>query len=109
MSNAPKINYEHLAPVVAERDRAHRACEQMGARMAFLRSALLKITAIIETQTDPDIDAIHDVAREALVSSAKSVCSVCDGCGKYWTETERDGDLIEETCKTCGGSGLAEK
>lgn len=63
---APKINYDSLAPVVAERDRAHRACEQMGARITTLRTALLQITALIETQTEPDIDAIHDVAREAL-------------------------------------------
>lgn len=64
--DAPKINYDALAPVVAERNRAQRACEQMGARITALRAALLRITAIVETQTEPDIDAIHDVAREAL-------------------------------------------
>ena len=37
-----------------------------GARVTKLENALLRITAIIETQTDPDIDALHDVAREAL-------------------------------------------
>ena len=31
-----------------------------------LRRALLQMTAIIETQSDPDIDALHDVARAAL-------------------------------------------
>lgn len=63
---APKINYDLYAPVTAERDRAQKACEQMGARVTKLENALLRITAIIETQTEPDIDALHDVAREAL-------------------------------------------
>jgi hypothetical protein len=63
---APKINYDMLAPVTSERDRAQKACEQMGERMKKLESALLRITAIIETQSEPDIDALHDVAREAL-------------------------------------------
>lgn len=35
-------------------------------KVTTLRKALLQITAIIETQSEPDIDAIHDVAREAL-------------------------------------------
>jgi hypothetical protein len=55
-----------LDAVKAERDRAQKACEQMGARIDALRSALLQITAIMETQSEPDIDAMHDVAREAL-------------------------------------------
>lgn len=38
----------------------------LGQRSAKARAALLKITALIETQAEPDIDAIHDVAREAL-------------------------------------------
>lgn len=67
MSEAPKINYDMLAPVTAERDRATKACELMGARITALRNALLQITALIETDHDPDIDAIHDVAREALL------------------------------------------
>lgn len=50
----------------AERDRAQQACEQMGARIDALRGSLLRITSLIETQSDPDIDAMHDVAREAL-------------------------------------------
>lgn len=68
MSEAPKINYDALSAVTAERDRAHRACEQMGAHIDKMRAALLKITALIETQIEPDIDAIHDVAREALLT-----------------------------------------
>lgn len=70
---APKIKYDNLAPVSreldvvrAERDRAQRDCERMGSALHALRAALLRITAIVETQTEPDIDAIHDVAREAL-------------------------------------------
>lgn len=66
MSEAPKINYDMLAPVTAERDRAQKACEQMGQRITKLETALLQMTAIIETQTEPDIDALHDVARNAL-------------------------------------------
>lgn len=64
MSDAPKINYDLLAPseVAAERDRA-----QMGQRIRDLRTALLKISAIIETQTEPDVDLIHDVVRAALL------------------------------------------
>lgn len=68
--SAPKINYDALAPVTAERDRAQRACEQMGVRIQRLRAALLQITAVIETQTDPDIDALHDIARNALLDQA---------------------------------------
>lgn len=45
---------------------ASRACK--GARIAALESALLRITSIIETQAEPDIDAMHDVARDALRS-----------------------------------------
>lgn len=82
MSEAPKINYDRLAPdrreahadelstelklVQAERSRAQLACEQLGERNTKLRSALLQISAIIETQLEPDIDAMHDIAREAL-------------------------------------------
>lgn len=55
-----------LAATEAERDRAQKDCERLGAKVTMLRSALLKITAIIETQSEPDIDAMHDVAREAL-------------------------------------------
>lgn len=55
-----------IEPSTVERDRAQKACEQMGQRILKLEAALLRITAIIETQTDPDIDALHDVAREAL-------------------------------------------
>lgn len=65
-SEAPKINYDMLALVTAERDRAQKACEQMGRRVSKLETALLQMTAIIETQTEPDIDALHDIAREAL-------------------------------------------
>lgn len=68
--SAPKINYDALAPVTAERDRAQRACEQMGARIQRLRAALLQIAAVIETQPDPDIDALHDIARNALLDQA---------------------------------------
>jgi hypothetical protein len=50
----------------AERDRAQKDCERMGRRITDLRAALLRITSIIETQTEPDVDAMHDVAREAL-------------------------------------------
>lgn len=64
--SAPRINYEALAPVTAERDRAQKACELMGARVEKLRAALLQITAIIETQSAPDIDLLHDIARNAL-------------------------------------------
>lgn len=35
-------------------------------RIKQLEAALLRMTAIIETQTEPDIDALHDVARDAL-------------------------------------------
>ncbi len=38
----------------------------LGRRSAQARAALLKITALIETEAEPDIDAIHDVARDAL-------------------------------------------
>lgn len=68
--SAPKINYDALAPVAAERDRAQKACEQMGVRIQRLRAALLQIAAVIETQTDPDIDALHDIARDALLDQA---------------------------------------
>lgn len=72
---APKINYDMLgvAPleaelraVRAERDRAQKDCERLSIRNTALRAALLRMTAIIETQSEPDIDALHDVAREAL-------------------------------------------
>lgn len=68
---APTINYTGMVPselsaVRAERDRAQQDCQRMGERITALRVALLKITAIIETQSEPDIDAMHDVAREAL-------------------------------------------
>jgi uncharacterized protein YbaP (TraB family) len=68
-NEAPKINYDMLAPVTAERDRAQKACEQMGRRISELEAALLRMTAIIETQTEPDIDALHDVARQALAGA----------------------------------------
>lgn len=55
-----------LSATEAERNRAQKDCERLGAKVEMLRSALLKITAIIETQLEPDIDAMHDVAREAL-------------------------------------------
>lgn len=58
--------HSEMLAVTAERNRAQTACEQMGARLDALRSSLLRITAIIETQSEPDIDALHDVAREAL-------------------------------------------
>jgi hypothetical protein len=68
---APTINYTGMVPselsaVRAERDRAQQDCQRMGEQITALRGALLKITAIIETQSEPDIDAMHDVAREAL-------------------------------------------
>lgn len=71
MSEAPRINYNDMVPselsaVRAERDRAQRDCELLSKKVTALRGALLKITAIIETQSEPDIDAMHDVAREAL-------------------------------------------
>lgn len=65
-TEAPKINYDLYAPVRAERDRAQKACEQMGRRVSKLEAALLRMTAIIETQAEPDIDALHDIARDAL-------------------------------------------
>lgn len=65
--SSPRINYDALAPVAAERDRAQKSCEQMGARIHRLRGALMQIAAIIETQTDPDIDALHDIVRNALL------------------------------------------
>lgn len=68
--SAPKINYDALAAVTAERDRAQKACEQMGVQIQRLRAALLQIVAVIETQTDPDIDALHDIARDALLDQA---------------------------------------
>lgn len=71
MSEAPKINYNGMAPselkaVTAERNRAQQACEQMGRRITKLERGLLAVTAIVETQSEPDIDAIHDACREAL-------------------------------------------
>lgn len=71
MAEAPKINYNDMVPselsaVQAERDRAQRDCERMGGHITALRRALVQISCIIETQTDPDIDAIHDVVRDAL-------------------------------------------
>jgi hypothetical protein len=69
--SAPRINYDSLAPVAAERDRAQQACELIGSRLSKMRSALLRITALIETQTDPDIDLLHDIARDALRDDAQ--------------------------------------
>lgn len=57
---------DELRATQAERQRAQEACERMGKRIAKLEAALLRMTAIIETQIEPDIDALHDVAREAL-------------------------------------------
>jgi len=73
--DAPKINCDmissdravnELMAVRAERDRAQNDCRRMGEKITALRAALLRMTAIIETQAEPDIDALHDVAREAL-------------------------------------------
>ena len=55
-----------LRCVRAERDRAQEACEQMGRRITKLENGLLAVTAIIETQSEPDIDAMHDACRDAL-------------------------------------------
>lgn len=72
---APTINYDMLAPdprdrelmaMRAERDRAQTDCERLGCTITAPRAALLRIMAIIETQAEPDIDAMHDVARDAL-------------------------------------------
>ena len=78
---APTINYDMLAArselnaVRAERDRAQTDCARLAVGNAVLRSALLRISAIIETQTAPDIDALHDVARDAL----NNIGAVCEG------------------------------
>lgn len=55
-----------LRAVTAERNRAQQACEQMGRRITKLENGLLSVTAIIETQSEPDIDAMHDACRDAL-------------------------------------------
>lgn len=55
-----------LRLVRAERDRAQQACELMGKRIDEFEKAILAIASIIETQSDPDIDAIHDVCRDIL-------------------------------------------
>jgi hypothetical protein len=58
--------FQELTTVRAERDRAQRDCECISLKYTELRAALLRITSIIETQLDPDIDLLHDLAREAL-------------------------------------------
>lgn len=60
-----------LRLVRAERDRAQQACELMGKRIGKFEDAILAIAAIIETQSDPDIDAIHDVCRDILTPPDK--------------------------------------
>jgi len=95
---APKINYDMLAArselnaVRAERDRAQTDCARLAVGNAVLRSALLRMTAIIETQTEPDIDALHDVARDAL----NGICTDCGGIGVQ---------PVGGSCPTCDGTG----
>ena len=55
-----------LEAVTAERDRAQQACEQMGRRITKIERGLLQVAAIIETQSEPDIDAMYDAVGDAL-------------------------------------------
>lgn len=55
-----------MTQLMTERETLRAEVERQDRKIERLRMALLKITAIIETQSDPDIDAMHDVAREAL-------------------------------------------
>lgn len=52
--DAPKINYDMLAPVTAERDRAQQACEFMGRRIVELRDALGKAIDYCDAATHGD-------------------------------------------------------
>ena len=52
--SAPTINYDMLAPVTAERDRAQKACEQMGRRITELREALGKAIDYCDAATHGD-------------------------------------------------------
>jgi hypothetical protein len=74
MSLAPKINYNQMVPseleaVLAERDRAQQACQQMGEQIAKLEQCILAALAVIETQSEPDIDVLHDVLAHGLKKS----------------------------------------
>lgn len=55
-----------IRALTAERDRAQRDCQRLSEKNMALRAALLRISSIIETQSEPDIDAMHDACREAL-------------------------------------------
>lgn len=63
--SAPKINYDALAPVTAERDKAQRACEQMGRRISELRNALGKAIDYCDAATHGDTQYADE--RSALV------------------------------------------
>lgn len=73
---SPRINYDALAPVSAERDRAQKAVELVAQRYIEMRAAMLRIAAIVETQAKPDIDAIHDIVREALNNEGAAGCTL---------------------------------
>lgn len=63
--NAPRINYDHLAPVTAERDRAQQACELMGRRIAELTDALGKAIDYCDAATHGDEQYADE--RSALI------------------------------------------
>lgn len=77
MAEAPRINYNAMVPdpidaVRAERDRAQRACEHMGRRMSRMEAGILRALALIETETEPDIDALHDALGDALLAKTEA-------------------------------------
>lgn len=61
----PEFGWKQFQSPPIQHEAAERI-DALEAKNTNLRAALLRITAIIETQTEPDIDAMHDVARDAL-------------------------------------------
>jgi hypothetical protein len=55
-----------LSAVRAERDRAHRACEQMGARIAELEAALEMVRDADDDRRKDGLPTMPDIARAAI-------------------------------------------